>query len=92
MRIHSKYCRSFRSCGKGGAMQNVASVHQTRRSMAFRSVCWSLFIAVAGPLDRTCSPLAWRSPNELFESPAKCRFGFVADFIRHGRNLHPGMG
>jgi hypothetical protein len=35
-------------------------------------------------LDRTGSPLVRRSADELFERPAKCGFGFVADFVGGG--------
>jgi hypothetical protein len=38
------------------------------------------------------SPLARRSANELFERSAECGFGFVADFIGDGGNLHAGIG
>ena len=41
---------------------------------------------------RTGSPLARRSANELFERSAERGFGFVADFIGDGGNLHTGIG
>src|SRR5262245_37851444 len=43
-------------------------------------------------LDRAGSPLARRSADELFERPTKRRFGFVADFMSDGSNLHGRIG
>ena len=43
-------------------------------------------------LDRTGSPLVRRSADELFERPAKCSFGFVADLVGDGNNLDVGIG
>ena len=43
-------------------------------------------------LDRTGSPLARGSADELFERAAEGSFGFVADFMGDSGNLHGWIG